>query len=352
LDLSCPEGFSVFHGENAQGKSNLLEAIYFISTGRSFRTNTLAELVQWGQQRFDIRCDVEFTGVSHRLEATVGEGRSKSLLDGKPRRGASVFGNFKAVVFANEDLDVVRQEPAVRRRFFDLFFAQIDETYGKHLEDYTRVVRNRNRLLKEERFAELEPWNTLLIREGSWLAWQRRKLLIEFEKSALTDHRGVSSQSEDLGIRYKASCDTSSPEAIQKGLAGKLADHREHEKILKTTLVGPHRDDYDIRIEGKAVRHFGSEGQKRSSMLSLRMAQWRFLKNRFDEPPMILLDDVMGELDQERQKGFLNLVSGTGAQAFIAITHVGKHLQRVASEVFKVSSGTLSTNKGLLVRQA
>ena len=332
---------SVFLGDNAQGKSNLLEAIYFISTGKSFRTNKPAEMVQWGQQQFDICCEVDFCDVSHRIEASIGENGSRYLLDGKPRRGSSIFGNFKAVVFANEDLDVVRQEPATRRRFFDLFFTQIDSEYGKRLDDVNRVVRSRNQLLKLERFDDLSPWNDLLIREGSWLIARRKEFLGEFEQAAMQHHRSLSDAREALTLQYKTHCEGDSREAVAAAMARKLAEHALHERALKTTLTGPHRDDYEISIGNKSVRQFGSEGQKRSAMLSLRLAQWRFLEKRFGEQPMILLDDVLGELDARRQMAFMDLVTQSGAQAFIALTQATEYLHSVSSAMFRISAGRL-----------
>lgn len=352
LELSCPPGLSVFLGENAQGKSNLLEAIYFISTGRSFRTNKVQELVQWGADRFELSCRIEFSGASHRLDASVGTGQGRYLLDGKPKRAAAVFGNFQAVIFASEDMDVVRQEPALRRRFFDLFFSQIDKSYGKHLDDYLRVVKNRNALLKSERFGEMDVWNDLLAREGGWLAWRRKKLLAEFEKTAAAHHDLVSVGSEVLQLAYKTSCTGDSADEAEASLRRKIAEHEEHEKILKTTMSGPHRDDYEITLGAKAARNFGSEGQKRSVMLSLRMAQWKFLAGLTGEKPMILLDDVLGELDEERQAAFLDMVVQSGAQSFIALTEAKDFLRRAAGAVFQVSSGVLAGGVGREERAA
>ncbi len=339
LEMTCPEGLSVFLGQNAQGKSNLLEAIYFISTGKSFRTNKVAELVRWGQDRFDLHSSVDFSGVSHRIDATVGTGSGRYLLDGKPRRGSAVFGSFKAVIFANEDMDVVRQEPATRRRFFDLFFEQIDPEYGDHLADYQRVVRSRNLLLKEERFDQLPAWNELLMREGSWIIWRRKTLLESFGRIASVQHRFVSGDKEDLAIAYQTKCEGDSREAIAGAMERKFSEHALHEQVLKTTLTGPHRDDYEISVGGKTARHFGSEGQKRSAILSLRLAQWKLLSEVSGEQPMVLLDDVLGELDSARQDAFLELIVQSGAQTFIALTQAGEALSTAASGVFRVSAG-------------
>ncbi len=342
LDLVCPSGISVFLGENAQGKSNLLEAIYFVSTGKSFRTNKAWELVQWGRERFDIRCDVEFLGASHRVDVSVGERSYRYLWDGKPRRGASIFGNFKAVIFASEDLDVVRQEPATRRKFFDVFFSLVDPEYGNFLDEYTKVLKNRNLLLKEERFNQLEAWNELLVQKGSWLILRRKNLLAEFEGVAVEHHRCLSASKEQRTLSYKSPCGAPTQAAVAEQFWKKLWEHEEHERILKTTLSGPHRDDYDVAIGQKAVRNFGSEGQKRSAMLSLRMAQWKFLAQRFGEPPMILLDDVLGELDADRQESFLDMVVHSGAQTFIALTQLSPGLARCANAVFRVAQGTVA----------
>ena len=343
LDLACTPGITLFLGDNAQGKSNLLEAIYFISTGRSFRTSKLSELIRWGQAKFEVRCAVECRKVFHRIDAEVGARQCRWLWDGKPRRGTSIFGHFKAVIFASEDLDVVRQEPATRRKFFDLFFSQIDEEYGRHLDDYGKVVRSRNLLLREESYGELGVWDELLIREGSWLIWQRKRWLSAFEQTATPHHTAVSAKGERMKLSYKTACgqDANSQEDVAKALHAKIAEHAEHEKILKTTLAGPHRDDYEISIDGRVVRHFGSEGQKRSAMLSLRLAQWKFLADISGEVPMILLDDVLGELDEERQTAFLDLVAQSGAQTFIALTQARDSLLQKVGAMFEVSAGTL-----------
>ncbi len=341
LEFSCPPGLSVICGKNAQGKSNLLEAIYYVSTGRSFRTAKLQELVRWGQERFAVRAEFESSGVTHRLEAGAGAGQSKYLLDGRPGRGHDLFGRFKAVIFASEDMDVIRQEPAVRRRFFDLFFGQLETDYAKHLEDYTRVIKSRNLLLKQERFEELEPWDELLIRDGAWLMARRTALLREFETTAAGHHREVSSGDESLTLAYKSSVEGAAEEDFMRGLRDKIAEHREHERILQSTLCGPHRDDYEIQINGASARVFGSEGQKRSVMLSMRMAQWKFLQKRCGERPMLLLDDVLGELDSGRQMAFLQGIAATGAQAFLALTDANEIAREKDWPVFHVQAGTL-----------
>ncbi len=319
----------------------MLEAIYFVSTGRSFRTNKLFELVQWEHESFSVSCEVELREVSHRIDAEVGVGHKRYVLDGKPCRGSAIFGNFKAVIFASEDLDVVRQEPSVRRRFFDLFFSQVDGDYRRHLADYQGVVKNRNALLAGESFSQLDAWDELLVREGSWLIWRRKNLLQEFEQTAALGHKMLTETNEDLGLYYKSSCDGQTKEEIAGALGGKLAQHRQHERILKTTLVGPHRDDIEIAVQGKPVRHFGSEGQKRSVMLSLRIAQWQFLAKIAGELPMILLDDVMGELDRQRQKAFLGQVMQSGAQTFIALTQASDFLRRASGGIVHVRQGAL-----------
>ncbi len=342
LEFSCPPGLSVICGKNAQGKSNVLEAIYYVSTGRSFRTAKLQELVSWGQERFSVRAEFESAGVTHRLEAGAGARQSKYLLDGRAGRGTDLFGRFKAVIFASEDMDVIRQEPAVRRRFFDLFFSQLERDYAKHLEDYARVIKSRNLLLKQERFGELEPWDELLIRDGAWLMARRTALLREFEATAAGHHRDVSSGAETLTLAYKSSVAGASEEGFTRGLRDKLAEHRELERILQSTLCGPHRDDYEIRINGISAKVFGSEGQKRAVMLSMRMAQWKFLEQRSGERPMLLLDDVLGELDADRQKAFLQGIVTTQAQAFLAVTDAQEIAREREWPVFQVRSGTLT----------
>ena len=195
--------------------------------------------------------------------------------------------------------------------------------------------------MKEEKFGQLDAWNELWVREGSWLIWRRKNLLKDFERVATEHHRLLNPKEERLKLLYKTRCEGESREEIETTLAKKLGEHEQHERILKTTLSGPHRDDYEISIDEQPIRNFGSEGQKRSAMLSLRMAQWKCLGDRSGELPMILLDDVLGELDEHRRTAFLDLVMQSGAQIFLALTQVGEPLRDAANAVFRVCNGTL-----------
>ncbi|HAV61434.1 MAG TPA: DNA replication and repair protein RecF [Verrucomicrobiales bacterium] len=305
LDADFSPGFHLLLGDNAQGKTNILEAIYLIATLRSFRGVGGAQMIRHGQKGY-------FAGGS-----IVGQGtteaklywspREKKLtLNGEPvRRLTDYWGTLRAVVFCTEDLLLVKGAARVRRRFLDLLLAQTKPGYLPILQRYMQAVRSRNALLKQRAIDEalLESFTHEMVGTGNQLMTLRRELLPRISPLARLAYRRISNDAEELKVEYLP--------AVKQDFATELNRARTRERSYRSTLIGPHRDDLQLLVNDKPAIQFASEGQKRSVAIALKMAQAEYLTGIHGAPPVLLIDDVMGELDLKRRSGLLPLLERT-----------------------------------------
>jgi DNA replication and repair protein RecF len=317
LDVDFTPGFHVMLGDNAQGKTNLLEALYLLATLRSFRGVGGAHLVRLGQKGYFVGASVVGQG-RHDVRVYWSATERKLSLDGRPvRRWADYFGTFRAVVFCSEDLQLVKGSARVRRRFLDLLLAQTQPAYLPTLQRYTRTLRSRNALLRQRApdALALESFSRELVQLGNELLAQRRLFLPRLSPLARLAYRRIAHDAEELTLNYTPS--------VKQDFAAELARSRGREQAQRLTVVGPHRDDLELRLDDRPAAQFGSEGQKRTLALALKMAQAEYLTGIHGAPPVLLIDDVMGELDVTRRSGFLPLLNaarqGRG-QVFLTCT--------------------------------
>jgi DNA replication and repair protein RecF len=339
LDADFAPGFHLLLGDNAQGKTNILEAVYLLATLRSFRGVGGAQMIRHGQRGYFAGGKV--IGAGEREIKMFWSPRERNLsLDGQPVKKLSDYlGAVRAVVFCTEDLQLVKGAARSRRRFLDLLLAQSNPVYLPLLQRYMHAVRARNALLKQRSADEaaLDSFSGEMVKLGDEIIRLRREMVPKFSPLARLAYRRISNDAEELRIEYRPS--------VKNDFAVELAQSRARERTFRATLIGPHRDDLQLLLNEKSAAQFGSEGQKRTLAIALKMAQAEFLGGVHGSTPVLLIDDVMGELDVKRRSGFLPLLEQarkTGGQVFMTATEenwpreLGKDLHK-----WNVANGTL-----------
>jgi len=317
LDADFPPGFHLLLGDNAQGKTNLLEAIYLLATLRSFRGVGGAQMVRHGQKGYFVSATVA-SQARHEIKIYWSAAQRKLSLDAQPVRTLGDYlGVVRAVVFCTEDLQLIKGVARLRRRFLDLLLAHTHAVYLPALQRYTRVLRSRNALLRQPYVDEaaLEGFTHELIAAGRQIMDFRRELLPRVAGLARAAYARAARSAETLELEYQPS--------VKQDFAVELARNRARERAFRSTLLGPHRDELQLRLEGKSAAKFASEGQKRSIAIALKLTQAEYLTEVHGVPPILLIDDVMGELDAKRRAAFLPLlerVEHARSQVFMTCT--------------------------------
>ena len=302
LEQKFTPGFHLILGDNGQGKTNLLEAIYLLATLRSFRGANNTQLIRQEQKNFFMGASV-VGQVSHDIKYYWSSRQKKLTLDDHPVRKISDYlGALRCVIFCNEDLQLVKGNSSVRRRFIDLVLSQTQPGYLPLLQRYTKALKARNILLRQN----VSDWDALdgftheLVETGEKIYRFRHEFFPRFSPLASLAYRKISSEKEELRLEYKPQ--------VKRNFAVELAQARHVERGLRCTFVGPHRDDYSLLLHEKSVADFGSEGQKRSVVIAMKMAQAEYVTSHDGSPPILLMDDVMGELDIHRRSALMPLM--------------------------------------------
>ncbi len=343
LDAEFAPGFHLLLGDNAQGKTNILEAVYLMATLRSFRGVGSAQMVRHGDKGYFVGGKIVGAG-THEIKMYWSLAERKLTLDGQPvRRLTDFLGTLRVTVFCTEDLQLVKGTARSRRRFLDLLLSQTSPTYLPLLQRYMRALRSRNALLKRSILDEptLDSFTAELVQLGNEIIRLRRELAPRLSPLARLAYRRISHDAEELRIEYQSS--------VKGDFAVELGKARRRELARRATLVGPHLDDLQLLLNDKPAAQFGSEGQKRTLALALKMAQAEYVAGIHGAPPVLLIDDVMGELDAKRRRGFLPLLERTHhakGQVFMTATEenwpreIARDLQR-----WTVRAGTLEPTK-------
>lgn len=297
-------GMNVIYGDNAQGKTNLIEALWLFTGAKSFRTSKDSEMVAFGSEKAGLTLDFVSGGVERQAKLLISNRRTAELDTKKLKSPSLLAGTFCATVFSPVDLQIVKEGPSLRRKFIDLAIYQLYPNYGSVLKEYTRAVTQRNTLLKSmegslKNCEMLDVFEGEITRLGEKIIEYRIKYCEKVTVNASDIYSDLSSLREELSVEYIPSCP---PE----DMAEKLYNARKTDVFSGITSVGPHRDDLDFKINGISARAFGSQGQQRSVALSLKLAEARTLKDITGEQPVAILDDVMSELDPDRQAFILN----------------------------------------------
>jgi len=327
LSLQFSANMNLIAGGNAQGKTNILEGIYFLSTAKSHRTNRDDELIQHGKQWFYLRGQVSSRNSSTVVEITsTCDGKKRVRVNGKAQdRISNIIGKINAVMFSPEDLALVKGAPSERRRFLDILISRINPSYLHKLQEYHSVLRQRNELLRKTRFAQapdkesLDSWNALLVEAGSEIVRQRVSVVSELAKIAKERHRQLTSSREELNIEYQSQL-IGSDDNIEGAYKKSLARAIDLDIRRSSTTVGPHRDDLIFTIDSVDVRRFCSQGQQRTGALSAKLANLELMHLKLDEYPIVLLDDVTSELDDDRISFLFDLLCKISVQTFLTTT--------------------------------
>lgn len=340
-------GLNVLVGENAAGKTNVLEAVFLCALGRSHRTPRDAELINTGADAAFVGLVLTTAGGTRDVAVRILRGDRKRIsVDGTQlSRSGELMGCLNAVLFAPEDMALVKDGPGERRRFLDMELSQQKPAYYYQLQQYNLALRQRNALLRQAGrppCSALEPWEEQLARLGASIMASRAELMTELAALAREKHLALSGGRETLSAAYRPGVVPNPSETAGDAILRRLISERERDFIRGSTGAGPHRDDMELLLDGADVRVFGSQGQQRTVVLSLKLSELEILRKARGEPPILLLDDVFSELDRERQRMLLKAC--TGCQTFITCTHLEEIGEAGAAgmRVYSVQSGAIT----------
>ncbi len=328
LNVNFADSFNIIYGNNAQGKTNIIEAIFLCASGRSHRTSRDDELIRNDAFGYEIKLQLSKKGSDEELHITFNkEERKKIRINEVPiKKLGDLMGHLNAVIFSPEDLLIIKQGPAERRRFIDITLSQLRPAYFYDLQQYAKILFQRNCLLKKimvqkELEDTLEVWNRHLVKTGSRIMKARIDFINRLDTFAAARHEVLTNNEEKLKLNYTPSFEfdfDSDDPGIDEIFHRMLSECKSKEIMRGTTLLGPHRDDLDIVLNGESTKIFGSQGQQRTAALSMKLAEIDLMKEESGEYPVLLLDDVLSELDDRRKEYLLDSIGAV--QAFITCT--------------------------------
>ena len=347
--LSADSSVNVIYGENAQGKTNILEAIWLFSGCKSFRNSKDGEFIKFGADFADISLD--FTDKIRKKSAEIIiKDKKKAILNGVEYKNFSeILGEFYAVIFSPAHLSLIKDGPAQRRKFLDIALCQLKPKYAEYLRGYSRALLQRNSLLKDlpmnsGLYDILDSWDDQLARYAAAVIFERIKYISLLSEYCKDIYAGISKNKEEISIKYVSGCKADinmSMGDIYISVFEKIKQARKEDTIFKTTSVGPHRDDIEILINGISARVYGSQGQQRSCALALKLGEAEILKKVTGETPVALLDDVMSELDEQRQDYILNNIKDR--QVFLTCCEPSQVLRMCGGKSFLIENGIIKT---------
>ena len=342
LSLEFSEGTNILYGDNAQGKTNILEALYLVATTKSHRSVRDRDMIRFGCQEGHIRTVLIKNGVDYQVDMHLRAAKTKGLaINGqKLKRASQLMGLLHIVFFSPEDLTIVKNGPAYRRHVLDMELCQLDGDYLFNLNHYNRIVDQRNRLLKEiwnnpDLEATLDVWDDQLADYGTKIIARRREFMEQLADLIGDIHLRLSGGREHLSLQYL-------PDTEAAALKEKLLQNRERDKYLKSTSVGPHKADFSFVCNEIDLRKFGSQGQQRTCALSLKLAEIELVKKMIGDSPVLMLDDVLSELDTNRQNTLLDSLGGI--QTFITCTGLDEFVSHrfAIDRLYRVENGVVT----------
>lgn len=324
LNLDLVNGINIIYGDNAQGKTNILEAIYMSSTTKSYKQAKDKEIIKFGEEEAHIKTIYIKNKKENTIDIHLKNNKNKGIaVNGKKiNKISDFFGLTNTIIFAPENLYIIKEGPNLRRKFLDFYISQIDKIYINNLSNYNKILNQRNILLKNIVYNksdknELEIWDKQLILYGKLIIKKRKEIIEELKKEIYEKHLFISSNTEKLITEYEYNVD-------EKDFENKLKDNIEQDIKYQTTQIGPHRDDIRFIINDVDIRKYGSQGQQRTAALSLKLAELSSIKKIKQDNPVLLLDDVFSELDLIRQKLLVEYIKDI--QVIITVTGLTKEL--------------------------
>ena len=356
LNLPLERSVTVLTGGNAQGKTNLVEAVALAALARSPRTQQTAELIRFGQPQARVTCLVQRESGMEELDIRISAGgrpeqartSKRFQVNGRARSATDMVGELRVVLFWPDDLQLIKGPSELRRRFLNTLLTQLERDHARALTDYQHLLEQRNALLKAIREgaqspASLDYWSDALARVGAAIMVERQRRVLELQPLAAAFHRELTDDREHLELLYRPSgarVGEAPPDAVAEQLRTAMSRSRDEEIGRGQTVVGPQRDDLEMRLDSRESRLYASQGQQRTAILSLKLAELHYLAEATGEQPVLLLDDVMSELDQSRRERLLAALE-PGPQAMITAADLhdlpGSFLEQAA--IFQVEAG-------------
>lgn len=344
LNMTFDNKINIIYGDNAQGKTNILESLYVCATSKSHRGSKDKDIIRFGNDEAHIKVMVKKHGMNYRLDMHLKKNKTKGIaVNGIPiRRAVELFGIINIIIFSPEDMNIIKNGPSERRRFMDMELSQLDKIYLSNLVNYNKVVIQRNKLLKQLQFSGdsglvdmLDVWDMQLVRYGSEIIKRRMDFIDNINSIIRPVHSKLSGNKEILNLRY-IPCTTTD------NFKDEVIRSRGRDIKFKMTNVGPHKDDVAFFINDKDVRKYGSQGQQRTCALSLKLAEIELVKKVINDTPVLLLDDVLSELDANRQNFLLDSIGDI--QTIITCTGLDEFVNNRFSinRIFKVVNGVVS----------
>ena len=329
-------GVNYIIGGNAQGKSNLIEAVYYLSTGRSFRTNRIFDLIKWGANAFHVRAGVADGENVSSIDVVYQPHRASLKLDGmRAGRMGDLVGILNTIIFSPEDLYIVKGSPGIRRRFIDINISQIHPAYLRALARYGRLLKQRNAAIRSG-VRHMAHWDEQMVEFGIEIMRARARYIEKLCELARDAYSGIRTD-EALHLTYRSLYSRLAGGKEVRDYHGAIRTARPIEEKRRTTLVGPHVDDIDITINGRDARNFASDGQRRSIIIALKLAQFKLVKDVLGNAPLLLIDDPLAELDIERRRAVMPFFSA-GVQCIITTTEEDRLMP---GRRFMVSAGVV-----------
>ena len=342
LDMTFDSKTNILYGDNAQGKTNILEALYLSGTTKSHRGTKDRDLIQFGREESHLETIVEKKGMEFQIDMHLKKNSPKGIAINKIpiRKASELFGIVHFVFFSPEDLNIIKDGPAGRRRFIDLELSQIDKVYLSNLSNYNRIINQRNSLLKELYHQDhlmdtLDIWDMQLAEYGTKVIESRKQFIRQVNQIIADIHYRLTGGRERIELSYESSLGSLSLEQA-------LKKNRERDIRMKSTSVGPHRDDLCFLSGDLDIRKFGSQGQQRTAALSLKLSEIELVKEVIKDTPILLLDDVLSELDKHRQNYLLDSIHDI--QTVITCTGLDEFVNHrfCIHKIFRVSSGSVT----------
>lgn len=348
MELHATDGVNVIYGENAQGKTNILEAIWLFTGCKSFRGSKDAEFIKFNEEISKINLDFSDNVRNKKSEIIIGNKKKNVSLNGVSLRSSSeLIGSFYAVIFSPSHLSLIKDGPSGRRRFLDTALCQLKPSYAEHLAGYRRALLQRNALLKDlhlspQLYDILDSWDDQLSRYSAAVISERLKYIEILSQYSKQIYAGISENKESFSVTYSRNDITDiniSVNDLYNLERERIKNARKEDVLYKTTTIGPHRDDLDIFINNVSARSFGSQGQQRSCALALKLGESEIIKKITGETPVALLDDVMSELDEKRQDYVLNHINDR--QVFLTCCDPSQVLRLCGGKSFLINGGEI-----------
>ena len=340
LNLNFDKKINIFYGNNAQGKTNIIEAIFLCAIGKSFRTSKDKELIKFNENFLNIEINYEKSDRNGKIKIDISEKKEIFLNGIKSKKLSELIGKINVVLFTPDDINILKEGPKMRRRFLDIMISQLRPNYIYCLNMYQKTLEQRNMYLKQIKFENknqemLDIWDLKLSEYGEKIYIYRKEFIEKIKNKINIIHKKITNNNEEIKIEYISDFST------KEKFYSSLKQNKNIDIMRGATTKGIHKDDFNIYLNDKNVSVYGSQGQNRTAILSLKMSELQVIKDEINENPILLLDDFMSELDEERRNNFLNNIGDT--QVFVTCTDILK-LNNTESDIFNVKNGKIIKN--------